>query len=75
MEPMTAKLFAASLTLIPLIPVAISLGWIFTTALNSMARNPSVIDDIKASTLLYFAMVEAIALFALVITLLILFLF
>lgn len=73
MDLQTAKLFTAVLSLTPLIPVAVVLGWIFTTALNAMARNPSVVNDIKGSTLLYFAFTEAIGLFALVITLLILF--
>jgi len=73
MDPQTAKLAAAVISLTPLIPVSLALGWIFTTALNAMARNPSVVNDIKGSTLLYFAFTEAIGLFALVVTLLILF--
>ena len=73
MDPQTSKLLMTVLCLTPLIPVAITFGWIATTAINSMARNPSVIDDIKGSSILYFAFTEAVGLFALVVALLILF--
>ncbi len=73
MDPQSAKLIATSLCLLPLIAVALGLSWIFSTSLSSMARNPSVIKDVKGSTILYFAFTEAIGLFALVVALLILF--
>jgi len=73
MDPQTAKLITTALCLTPLCFVAVALAWIFTTALNAMARNPSVINDIKGSSILYFAFTEAIGLFALVVSLLVLF--
>ena len=42
---------------------------------NAIGRNPSVTDTVKGTGLFYFALVEAIALFALVIALLLLFVF
>jgi len=73
MDAEIAKLYTTTLCLVPLCFVAVSLAWIFTTAINAMARNPSVVNDIKGASILYFAFTEAIGLFALVVSLLILF--
>ena len=75
MEPTSVKMIAASISLLPLTAVAIALGWLFSSAISAMGRNPSIIDDVKGTSLLYFALIEAIALFALVIALLLLFVF
>ena len=75
MEPQTAKLIAASIAVLPLGAVAIALGWLFSSVINAMGRNPSVTENVKGTSLLYFALIEAIALFALVISLLLLFVF
>ena len=69
-----ARVIAAALALIPLFGVALALGNIFSTLLASIARNPSVSGELKGAGILYFALTEAIALFALLIAFLILFL-
>ena len=69
-----ARVIAAALALIPLFAVALALGNIFSTLLASIARNPSVSGELKGAGILYFALTEAIALFALLIAFLILFL-
>ena len=69
-----ARVIAAALALIPLFGVALALGNIFSTLLSSIARNPSVSGELKGAGILYFALTEAIALFALLIAFLILFL-
>ena len=69
-----ARVIAAALALIPLFGVALALGNIFSTLLASIARNPSVSGEVKGAGILYFALTEAIALFALLIAFLILFL-
>ena len=69
-----ARVIAAALALIPLFAVALALGNIFSTLLSSIARNPSVSGELKGAGILYFALTEAIALFALLIAFLILFL-
>ena len=69
-----ARAIAAALALIPLFGVALALGNIFSTLLASIARNPSVSGELKGAGILYFALTEAIALFALLIAFLILFL-
>ncbi|MCK4945891.1 MAG: F0F1 ATP synthase subunit C [Alphaproteobacteria bacterium] len=73
MDPQTAKLFSAAIAILPLFAVAFSLGWLFTSIINAIGRNPSVADTVKGVSLLYFALIEAIALFALLIALLMLF--
>ncbi len=73
MEPASAKLIAASIAVLPLLGVGIGLSMLFSSIINTIGRNPSVANTVKGTGLLYFALVEAIALFALVIALLILF--
>lgn len=75
MEPASAKLIAASIAVLPLLGVGIGLSMLFSSVINTIGRNPSVANTVKGAGLLYFALVEAIALFALVIALLILFVF
>ena len=75
MEPQAAKLIGAGLAVLPLLGVGIGLGMLFSSVINAMSRNPSVTDAVKGTGLFYFALVEAIALFALVIALLLLFVF
>ncbi len=73
MELEAAKAIGAGIAVIPLLGVGIGLGILFSSIITAMGRNPSVEDAVKGSGLFYFALVEAIALFALVIALLILF--
>ncbi len=75
MEPASAKLIGASIAVLPLLGVGIGLSLLFSSVINTIGRNPSVANTVKGAGLLYFALVEAIALFALVIALLILFVF
>jgi F-type H+-transporting ATPase subunit c len=75
MEPQAAKLIGAGLAVLPLLGVGIGLGMLFSSVISAMGRNPSVTDAVKGTALFYFALVEAIALFALVIALLLLFVF
>lgn len=73
MDPQAAKMIGAALAIFPLFGVGIALGMLFTSIITAIGRNPSVADTVKSAGLLYFALVEALALFALVIALLILF--
>jgi F-type H+-transporting ATPase subunit c len=73
MDAEAAKLIGAGLAVIPLFGVGIGLGMLFSSIINAMGRNPSVADAVKGTGLFYFALIEAIALFALVIALLMLF--
>lgn len=75
MDPAAAKLIGAGLAVIPLAGVGAGLGILFASIINAMSRNPSMADTVKGIGLFYFALVEAIGLFALVIALLILFAF
>ncbi len=75
MDAAAAKLIGAGIAVLPLLGVGIGLGMLFSSVISTMGRNPSVADSVKGAGLLYFALVEAIALFALVIALLILFVF
>ena len=70
-----AKLIGAGLAVIPLAGVGAGLGTLFASIIATMGRNPSMADAVKGTGLFYFALVEAIGLFALVIALLILFVF
>jgi F-type H+-transporting ATPase subunit c len=51
------------------------MGNIFASLISSIARNPSARDEVFGIGILGFALTEAIALFALVIALLLLFVF
>lgn len=75
MEPASAKLIGAGIAVLPLLGVGIGLGLLFSSVINTIGRNPSAANSVKGAGLLYFALVEAIALFALVVALLILFVF
>ena len=70
---MEYRLIAAALALLPLIAVALSFGRIFSTLIDSCARNPSTKDDLMAKALISFALTESIALLAFVVSMLILF--
>lgn len=74
MDVASAKLIGAALAVLPLFGVGLGLGMLFSSIIGAIGRNPSVADTVKGAGLLYFALIEAVALFALVISLLILFL-
>ncbi|MDD9900017.1 MAG: F0F1 ATP synthase subunit C [Alphaproteobacteria bacterium] len=73
MDPVAAKMIGAAIAVLPLACVGLALGNLFSSVIESIGRNPSVTETVKGSVLLYFALIEAIALFALLIALLILF--
>ena len=64
---------AAAIAILPLFGVGIALGNLFSTLISSIARNPSVEDELFSKGILAFALTESIALFALIVSLLILF--
>ena len=73
MEAEAAKLIGAGIAVLPLLGVGIGIGNIFSSLVNSIARNPSARNDVFGIGILGFALTEAIALFALVVALLMLF--
>lgn len=73
MEMEAAKLLAAALALIPLAGVGIGLGMIFSSYNEAVGRNPSALEILEKKFFLTFALTEALAIFALVISLVILF--
>jgi F-type H+-transporting ATPase subunit c len=75
MDAEAAKLIGAGIAVLPLLGVGIGIGNIFSSLVNSIARNPSARDDVFGIGILGFALTEAIALFALVVALLLLFVF
>lgn len=73
MDVQAAKFIGAGLAVFPLLGVGIGLGLLFSSIVTAMGRNPSVADSVKGTGLFYFALIEAIALFALLIALLLLY--
>ncbi len=73
MELEAAKLMAAALALIPIAGVGIGLGLIFSSYNEAVGRNPSALELLEKKFFLTFALTEALAIFALVISLVILF--
>ena len=73
MEAEAAKLIGAGIAVIALAGVGI--GNICASLISSIARNPAARDEVFGIGILGFALTEAIALFALVIALLLLFVF
>ncbi len=67
------KAVGAGLAVIGLIGAGIGIGNVFSSFIQAVGRNPSARGDAFTMTMLGFALVEAIALFALVIALIILF--
>ena len=67
------RLLAAALALLPLLGVALALGRIFADWISSVARNPGAGETVQPVGLLGFALTEAIALFALIVAFIILF--
>ena len=73
MELESAKLIAAALALLPIFGVGIALGMIFSSYNNAVGRNPSATELLNQKFFLSFALTEALAIFALVVSLIILF--
>ena len=75
MEPEAAKLIGAGLATIALAGVGVGIGNIFGNYVAGAVRNPAAAPQVFGNGLLGFALTEAIALFALVIAMLLLFVF
>jgi F-type H+-transporting ATPase subunit c len=73
MDLASAKLIAAALALIPIAGVGVGLGLIFSSYNEAVGRNPSALELLEKKFFLTFALTEALAIFALVISLVILF--
>lgn len=73
MDIEAAKLIGAGLAMIGVIGAGIGIGNVFSSFIGAVGRNPAARGDVFTMTMLGFALVEAIALYALVIALLILF--
>lgn len=74
MELEAAKLIAAALALLPLFGVGLALGNIFSSYNEAVGRNPSAADILEKKFFITFALTEALAIFALGVSLVILFL-
>ncbi len=67
------KYLAAAIALLPILGVGIGLGLIFASYNNAVGRNPSAVEQLDKKFFLTFAFTEALAIFALVVSLIILF--
>ena len=75
MDADAAKLIAAAIALLPILGVGIGLGLIFSSYNEAIGRNPTSADMLDKKFFISFALTEALAIFALGVALLILFLF
>ena len=73
MEVEAAKMIGAGLAVIALAGVGVGIGNIFSALVTSIARNPAARSEGFGIGILGFALTEAIALFAVVVALLLLF--
>jgi F-type H+-transporting ATPase subunit c len=73
MDVEAARMIGAGLAVFALAGVGLGIGLIFSSLITSIARNPSVREQIFPIGILGFALTEAVALFALLIAFLILF--
>ena len=73
MEVEAAKMIGAGLAVIALAGVGVGIGNIFSALVTSIARNPAARSEVFGIGILGLALTEAIALFALVVALLLLF--
>lgn len=73
MDASAAQMIGAGIAVLALWGVGIGLGNIISTLIGAIARNPSAKDDLFRIGILGFALTEAIALFALLIAILILY--
>jgi len=75
MDLEAAKLIGAGLAVIGVIGSGIGIGNVFAAFITAVGRNPAAAPAVFTMTMLGFALVEALALFALIIALLLLFAF
>ncbi|MAE50243.1 MAG: F0F1 ATP synthase subunit C [Micavibrio sp.] len=74
MEVEAAKLIGAAIALIPILGVGLGLGLIFSSYNEAIGRNPSAAEILDKKFFITFALTEALAIFALGVSLVILFL-
>ncbi len=67
------KLLAAAVAILPLFGVGIALGMIFSSYNEAVGRNPSSMEILDKKFFISFALTEALAIFALGVSLIILF--
>lgn len=72
MEAAAAKLIGAGLAVVGLGGVGAGIGNIFATFISSVARNPAARGEVQVTMWIGFALVEAVALYALLISFLLL---
>lgn len=70
-----AKLIGAGFATMALAGAGVGIGTVFASLINAVARNPSLTKQLFGYAILGFALTEAIALFALMMAFLILFVF
>jgi len=73
MDAEAAKLIGAGLAAMGMIGAGIGVGNVWSSFYSAIARNPASKDEIGANIWIGFAVTEAIALFALLISLMLLF--
>ena len=73
MDVQAAKMIGAGLCMIALLGVGIGLGNIFSSFISSVDRNPSARDHVFGIGMIGFAVIAAVAIFAMVIAFIILF--
>jgi F0F1-type ATP synthase membrane subunit c/vacuolar-type H+-ATPase subunit K len=73
LDVQAARYIGAGIAVIALMGVGIGIGNIFATLIASVARNPAARGDVFGIGILGFALTEAVALFAMLIAFLILF--
>lgn len=72
MDVNTMRLLAGALALLPLFGVGIGLGLIFSSYNEAVGRNPGAAEQLDKKFFLTFALTEALAIFALLISFMIL---
>ncbi len=72
MDIVAARFIGAGIAVIALFGVGLGLGKLFAAVVDAMARNPEVKDEINSKAMLYFALIESIALLAFIVAMLIL---
>ncbi len=73
MDAAAAKLLGAGLAAIGVAGAGVGIGHIFSALVSSVARNPSARNQVFGLGILGFALTEAVALYALLISFLVLF--
>ena len=68
MELEAAKLIAGAIALLPLLGVGVGLGLIFSSYNEAVGRNPNAAEILDKKFFLTFALTEALAIFALLVS-------